>query len=152
MNSPSTDLQGQTVIVTGAAGDIGSAVVESSLAQGAKVLAVDIDPDALEVLGKREIPDGAELVPFLADVSDESAVMRYCAEAVARWGVVDGFFNNAGIEGQVGSLESLSVAVFDQVMAVNVRGVFLGLKHVLPAMRKGGSIVNAASTAGHVGS
>lgn len=73
------------------------------------------------------------------------------ARAVELWGQVDGFVNNAGIQVRVHTIEEFPEEDFDRVMAVNVRGVFLGLKYVLPRMREGGSVVNMSSALGLVG-
>ncbi|MBW2292911.1 MAG: SDR family oxidoreductase, partial [Deltaproteobacteria bacterium] len=80
-------------------------------------------------------------------------VQRYVDEAVTRFGGVDALFNNAGIEGSIVPMEEYPVDVFEKVMSVNVTGVFLGIKHVIPALRArgGGSIVNTSSVAGLTG-
>ena len=85
-------------------------------------------------------------------MTDAEAVAAY-AEAGARLGDgrVDLFANNAGVEGPVAPVTDYPDAAFDHVIAVNVRGVFLGLKHVLPRMERGGAVVNTASTAGLIG-
>lgn len=141
------DLQGKVVIVTGAAGAIGAAVSAGLRSRGARVTAVDTDRAALDAVGASD--DG--FLPVVADVADEDDCRRYVDATRARWGRVDGFFNNAGIIGDIAPLDQLPTDVFDRVMAVNVRGVFLGLKHVLAAMAEGGAIVNTASVAGVVG-
>jgi NAD(P)-dependent dehydrogenase (short-subunit alcohol dehydrogenase family) len=83
-----------------------------------------------------------------ADVSQADHVEQYAqAGAELGAGAIDAFFNNAGIEGPVASIEEQADADFDRVMAINVRGVFLGLKHVLPYMAGGGAIVNTGSGA-----
>ena len=80
-------------------------------------------------------------------------VAAYAKAALDAYGRIDCFFNNAGIEGTLAAIVDMDEAVFDQVMAVNVKGVFLGLRHVLPAMlaQKSGAVVNTASVAGLVG-
>ena len=86
----------------------------------------------------------------MADVTNEEQVKDYVRQAVERFGKVDIFFNNAGIEGEVSGLTEYSTEMFDRVMAVNVRGAWLGLKHVIPEMLKsgGGSILCTSSMAG----
>jgi 3alpha(or 20beta)-hydroxysteroid dehydrogenase len=137
----------RSVIVTGAAGDLGTAIVGRLLGDGCGVLGVDIDSGALNNLWT-SLGEPSGLKTLVADVTDESDVNRYVATAIKCWGRLDGFVNNAGITGQVGPIESLSTSEFDKVMAVNVRGVFLGLKHVLPVLAPGGAVVNTSSTAG----
>ena len=90
------------------------------------------------------------MLAVAADVTDEAQVRAYADAAIARFGGVDALINNAGIEGPVMALTDTSVEQFDRVLAVNVRGVFLGIKHVAPAIeaRGGGAIVNVASVAG----
>jgi NAD(P)-dependent dehydrogenase (short-subunit alcohol dehydrogenase family) len=133
-------------VVTGGAAGFGRAVGRRLLADGARVALVDRDKDALAATA-------AELgaFPITADVSDEAEVDAYVAAALAEFGRIDLFFNNAGIEGVMKPMTELAVADFDRVMAVNARGVFLGLRAVLRVMKSqdgGGAIVNTASMAG----
>ncbi|WP_433503028.1 SDR family NAD(P)-dependent oxidoreductase [Pseudonocardia halophobica] len=129
---------GRTAVVTGAGGEIGRAVVDRLVAEGAAVLAVD----------RVVVPPAPGVHPHVADVTDPAAVAGYAeAGAALGGGTIDLFVNNAGIEGTVARLEDLAVEDFDRVQAVNVRGVFLGLKHVLPRMVRGGVVVNAGSVA-----
>jgi 3alpha(or 20beta)-hydroxysteroid dehydrogenase len=140
------------IVVTGAAGEIGAACCRRLLNGGHRLVAVDIDEAAGKAL--LEALDGGDRVSFVAaDVTDEAAVARYVAEAGSQLGRIDGFFNNAGIEGDVAPIPSYPTDVFDRVVAVNLRGVFLGLKHVMAAMAPagGGAIVNTASVAGLIG-
>jgi len=137
--------KGRLAVVTGAAGEIGREVVSRLVAAGAKVLAVDLDPLALQQMEK---DFGSAVKTVVADVADEASVQNY-AEMAARLGngKVDLFFNNAGIEGPVAPITEQDVKRFDMVIGVNVRGVFLGLKHILRLMGQGGVVVNTASTA-----
>jgi NAD(P)-dependent dehydrogenase (short-subunit alcohol dehydrogenase family) len=141
------------MVVTGAAGEIGAACCRRLLAAGHRLVAVDLDEAAGKAL--LETLEGGDRLAFVAaDVSDEDAVAGYVAEATERLGRIDGFFNNAGIEGTVAPIPAYPTDVFDQVVAVNLRGVFLGLKHVMGAMAadgRGGVIVNTASVAGLIG-
>jgi len=102
--------------------------------------------ETLQLAGAR----GASAHSVVADVSSAEDVARYVAEAEAHYGGVDVLFNNAGIEGTVAPIEDYPEAVFDMVVAVNIKGVYLGMKSVVDAMRRrgGGAIVNAASGAG----
>mgnify|MGYP001034899843 CR=1 FL=1 len=138
--------EGRTAVVTGAGGTIGSVVCGRLVEEGAKVLAVDVD----EAAAKRTADAlGDAVTPFAADVSSPGDVAAYAAAATELGGgEIHAFFNNAGIEGPVDPIESYDDDAFDAVMAVNARGVFLGLKHVTPRMPAGGAVVNTASTAG----
>lgn len=137
---------GQAAVITGAAAGFGLAVATRLAAEGAQVVMVDRAADALRDAAKAI--GGA--LPVVADVSQEDDVDRYVTEAIAAHGRISLFFNNAGIEGRMAPMTELSVADFDQVMAVNTRGVFLGLRAVLKVMKdqRGGAIVNTASMAG----
>lgn len=135
----------KTAIVTGAAGTIGSAIVDALVARGVEVLAIDRDETALGKLAAEHVHT------HVADVTDEESVRAYAAAANERWGRVDMFANNAGIEGAVAPVTAYDTAEFDRVQSVNVRGVFLGLKHVLPLIPAGGAVVNTSSGLGQVG-
>ncbi|MFT3821973.1 MAG: SDR family oxidoreductase [Rubrivivax sp.] len=143
------NLTGRHCLVTGAAGDIGAATIARMLAAGAKVTAVD---RSAEGLARLQSTHGDALAACRADVADENDVRRYAADAVRAHGSVHVFFANAGIEGDGAPIVSYDTARFQQVMAVNVLGVFLGIKHVAPAMADGGSIVVTSSVAGLRGS
>jgi NAD(P)-dependent dehydrogenase (short-subunit alcohol dehydrogenase family) len=132
-------------IVTGAAAGFGLAVATRLASEGAKVVMVDISADQLADEAAKI--DGA--VPVVADVSQEADVDGYIAAATERFGRIDLFFNNAGIEGRRAPMTELSVEDFDRVMAVNARGAFLGLRAVLKVMKPqlSGAIVNTASMA-----
>jgi len=100
------------------------------------------------------LPASAQALAVTADVTDETEVTDYVRAAVDRFGTIDVFYNNAGVEGEVKPITEYSLEAFRRVIDVNVIGVFLGLKHVLPVMRKqnSGSIINTASIAGLLGS
>lgn len=138
----------KVVIVTGAAGGIGSAAARRFAEEGAAVVCVDFDGPGAEAIAA-ELPDG-KAIAVQADVSDSVAVAAYVQAAVDAFGTVDVLFNNAGTEGVVAPLEQYPEDRFDQVLAVNVRGVWLGMKHVADTMRRGrgGVIINTASVAG----
>jgi len=145
--------EGKVAIVTGAAGGIGRAAVERLARDGASIVAVDLAGSALEESVAAAEKAGAESLAVTADVTRAEDVARYVAEGAARFGGIDFLFNNAGIEGAVVPIDVYPDDAFDQVLAVNVRGVFLGMKHVVPELRKrgGGAIVNTSSVAGFLG-
>jgi N-methylhydantoinase A/oxoprolinase/acetone carboxylase beta subunit len=120
------------------------------------VLAQRVGPNAVLAVDR----DEAGLVPYhgddavttyVADGTHEDEVAAYAARAKELWGSVDAFANNAGVEGQVAPVTDPAVEDFDKVPAVNVRRFFSGLKHVLPFMEEGASVVNTASPLGLVG-
>jgi NAD(P)-dependent dehydrogenase (short-subunit alcohol dehydrogenase family) len=139
----------KTVLITGAAGGIGTALAKRMAAKGYNISLVDIDEKALDaVKASLGAPEGTVLTTG-ADVSKEDDVARYVAATIEKFGSIDYFANNAGIEGKSVSIEDMDVSEFDRVYSINVKGVFLGLRAVIPQMRKQGSgaIVNTASLA-----
>jgi NAD(P)-dependent dehydrogenase (short-subunit alcohol dehydrogenase family) len=146
-------LDGRVAVVTGAAGVIGGATVRLLAERGARIVAVDRnDQDLAATLA--ELPSSAQALGVAADVTDEDEVADYVRAAVDKFGTIDVFYNNAGVEGEVKPITEYSLAAFRRVIDVNVVGVFLGIKHVLPVMLKQnrGSIINTASIAGLIGS
>jgi len=135
---------GQVAVITGAANGFGLAVASRLAAEGARLVLVDRDAEALRAAASK-----LGGLPVVADVSVESEVDGYVRTAVEEHGRIDLFFNNAGIEGRMAPMTELSVADFDRVWAVNGRGVFMGLRAVLAVMKPQGSgvIVNTASMA-----
>lgn len=142
--------EGMVAIVTGAAGGIGRAACARFAEDGAKVVAVDLAGSDLDETVAAVSNAGGECITVEADVTQEADVARYVSEALSAYGRIDAFFNNAGIEGVRSALTELDEADFDRVIAVNLKGVWLGMKHVAPAMQQsgGGAIVNTASIAG----
>lgn len=141
-------LSNKVAVITGGTGGIGLASAKLFAAEGAQVVLVDLDQAALD---RAVASIGAErAMGVAADVTDPAQVEGYIQATLAKHGRLDVFFNNAGIEGAVGPIADYPVEVFDKVMAVNVRGVFLGLKYAIPAMAKGGggSIVITSSLGG----
>ncbi|MCP1145779.1 SDR family NAD(P)-dependent oxidoreductase [Lysinibacillus endophyticus] len=146
-------LLNKVAVITGGTGGIGKVTAETFLKEGAKVVLVDLFQEALEH-AKADLSELGEVITVQADVTKESDVQNYVNKAVEQFGRIDVFFNNAGIEGKVAPIVEQKVEDFDMVMNVNVRGVFLGLKHVLPVMikQKSGSVINTSSVAGLGGS
>lgn len=151
--SNSDNLAGKIALVTGAAGAIGAATVKLMVHRGASVVAADRPGVSFDEL--RATLGGAASVHYIEeDVTDEEAVAACVEESRRVFGRIDIFFNNAGIEGAVAPVPDYPTAVFQQVLAVNVLGVFLGMKHVIPVMKDqgGGAIINTSSVAGLIGS
>jgi NAD(P)-dependent dehydrogenase (short-subunit alcohol dehydrogenase family) len=121
--------------------------------RGARIVAVDRDEQDLAAT-LADLPSSAQALSVTADVTEEDEVADYVRAAVDRFGTIDVLYNNAGVEGEVKPITEYSLAAFRRVIDVNVVGVFLGLKHVLPVMLKQntGSIINTASIAGLIGS
>jgi NAD(P)-dependent dehydrogenase (short-subunit alcohol dehydrogenase family) len=139
--------QGSSIIVTGAAGAIGFATCEILAREGARLLLVDIDGDKLKVRTAQLKGAGHEATAHLADCAEEDAVRGYAELAMDAFGRIDGFFNNAGIEGKLAPTHEYDVDEFDKIIRVNLRSMFLGLRYVLPHMVAAGSgaVVNTAS-------
>ena len=144
----SDQFKGKTIIVTGGAGGIGTAAVHYLANRGANVVAVDMEEDALRSSTKGLSEDAVSICT--ADVAFADDNNRMAEHAMERFGSIDGFLANAGIEGQVTDTLSYDEDAFDRVMAVNVKGVWLGLRAVLPQMieQRSGSIVITSSVAG----
>jgi NAD(P)-dependent dehydrogenase (short-subunit alcohol dehydrogenase family) len=142
-------MQDKVVLVTGGSGGIGKVTAARFLAEGASVALVDIDQASLDAT-RDALGSGERVLAIQADVSDEADVERYVQSTIDRFGRIDVFFNNAGIEGKVAPLEQQDTAMFDKVLAINVRGAYLGLKHVLPHMYRAGagSVINTSSISG----
>ena len=143
-------LKNRTAVITGGAGSIGKTTAGLFLEQGASVLLVDRDEQALKNAVKELASEKAKYA--VADVTKATDVQHYVDVAVKTFGKIDIFFNNAGIEGVVKPVVDYPEDVFDKVIAVNVKGVWLGNKYVLPQMKGGGSVILTSSVAGIAGS
>ena len=145
----------QAMIITGAGSGLGQAVAERLAADGANLVLVDMNPQGLE--DTKQLVEQAnnevktELVT--ADVTNEEDVKKYVDATISTFGKIDGFFNNAGIEGKQNLTEDYGFDEFSKVIAVNLNGVFLGMQYVLKQMHEQGhgSIVNTASVGGILG-
>jgi NAD(P)-dependent dehydrogenase (short-subunit alcohol dehydrogenase family) len=141
-------LDGRAAVITGGSGGIGRAAAKLFVDEGANVLLVDIEERALrsvvDALGENHASS------VCADVTSDDDTQRYVKTAVERYGRIDVYLANAGVEGNIKPIPDYPIDFFDRVIAVNVRGVWIGLKHVIPVMAKGGggSIVVTSSTAG----
>jgi NAD(P)-dependent dehydrogenase (short-subunit alcohol dehydrogenase family) len=147
------DFSGKVALITGAGNGIGRQMANDFASRGARVMAVDRDAAGVEATAGAIRQRGGDARAHVADVTKSNEVKGYVDATLAAYGRIDCFFNNAGIEGKVAHIPHYDEAVFDQVIAVNVKGVFLGLRHVLPVMlkQKSGAVVNTASVAGLVG-
>lgn len=147
------EFQSKSVLITGATGGIGQATALAFARAGARLMLADLDATAGEALAAQVRALGAEAQFHKADVTQEAEVAELVAASVRAYGRLDCAFNNAGIEIETGRITDCDVSVFDRIMAVNVKGVWLCLKHQLKQMEAqgGGAIVNTASVAGLVG-
>ena len=146
-------LDGQVAIITGAAGGIGLETAQRFIDEGAKVALVDVAEDGLKEI-EDSLGDKDNYMSIVADVSDEADVKNYVKKTKEKFGSVDILFNNAGITGDQTDMVDVDVEDFETLIGINVTGVFLGMKHVLPLMMEqgNGSIINTSSVDGLRGS
>lgn len=147
-------MEHKVVLITGGAGGIGQETAQLFLDNGAKVVLVDINKDALERAKASLNAEPDRVVVVGADVTNEEDVKNYVKQTVDAFGKIDVFFNNAGINGPFAQIKDLEKEKFEQILNINVTGVFLGLKHVIKQMEVQGygSIINTASNAAYIGS
>jgi len=144
------DFSGKVALVTGGANGIGKATVNAFAKAGAKVAVVDRDEAGATAVAEAVKRSNGDAVSFAADVTNAGDVAAYVRATLDAYGTIDCFFNNAGIEGAIASTVDYDETMFDQIMSVNVKGVFLGIKHATRVMRPQGSgvVINTASVAG----
>lgn len=145
-------LQDRVIVITGGAMGLGEATAREAASEGAKLALVDLNADALAETKANIEGDfpGTEVLTVVADVSDEAAVKAYVDATVERYGRIDGFYNNAGIEGRQALITEYDVDVFKKVIDINLMGVYYGMRYVIPVMKQQGygRIVNTASVGG----
>jgi 3-oxoacyl-[acyl-carrier protein] reductase len=145
-------LSGKVALVTGGASGIGRAVVAALAAEGADVGIVDRNIEGAKKAAKETAKLGVRSLSASADVGDEAEMKAAFGAITATLGDIDILFNNAGID-TISYLDDMPIAMWDEMMRVNLRSVFIGTQLVLPAMRrkKWGRIINTASQLGHKG-
>ncbi|MFZ5960349.1 SDR family oxidoreductase [Pseudomonas sp. QL9] len=143
-------LSGQVALVTGAAAGIGRATAQAFAREGIKVVVSDVDSKGGEATVELIRAAGGEATFIRCDVTRDAEVQALVAGTVAAYGRLDYAFNNAGIEIEQGKLADGQESEFDAIIGVNVKGVWLCMKHQIPVMlaQGGGAIVNTASVAG----
>ncbi len=139
-------LKDKVAIITGGSGGIGSATTELFLDEGAKVMMVDRNEEQLMQL-KTQL-NSERLAYCVADVSLAKDTQAFVKATLSKFGKIDIFFANAGIEGMVSPTVDYPEEMFDKVIAVNLKGVWLGCKYVIPKMENGGSVMITSSVAG----
>lgn len=139
-------LKNKVAIITGGSGDIGKATAKLFLAEGAKVMLIGRKEDKLKSAIKEL--NTKNVLYCVADVTKVEETKKYTEETLTEFGSIDIFFNNAGIEGPVRPIKEYPETDFDKVIAVNVKGVWLGCKYVIPKMNDGGSVLITSSVAG----
>jgi len=144
----------RVALVTGAASGIGRETAMLFAEEGIAIVVADMNEDGVAATVGDIRSRGGEALPFLVDVSDGTQIAALFGAIADEYGRLDYAFNNAGIEGQVGvPIEHADEDAWDKVIAINLKGVWLCMKHELEMMRQGGGgcIVNTASVAGLVG-
>jgi len=139
-------MKGKVAIITGGAGGIGAATAKKFLDEGAKVMLVDLDEENLQRVSNEL--DSENVSYCEADVSKTADTLGYIDQTIKTFGQIDILFSNAGIEGTVSPITAYPVEVFDQVINVNLKGVWLSCQHGIPKMNDGGSIIITSSVAG----
>jgi NAD(P)-dependent dehydrogenase (short-subunit alcohol dehydrogenase family) len=151
-------MKSRSILITGAGSGFGRATALKLAAEGARLALGDLNPTTAEETARLVRERGAEAFAQALDVTDEKSVGEFTAGALRKFGRLDGAFNSAGVLGPVGPMAEVSLADFERVMAVNVRGIWLCMQAQIRAMASqqapegGHSIVNAASIAGLFGS
>ena len=147
------DFTGKVALVTGGGGGIGRATALGFALRGARVMVVDADATSGQASADIIAQRGGTVGFEQTDVTQWASVQDYVKKTMDAYGRIDCFFNNAGIEGSVTPVHEYDEATLAKIIAVNLKGVFLGMRYVLPVMiaQGSGAIVNTASVAGLFG-
>lgn len=147
---PTQPAGARVAVITGAGGAIGRAAAVALGSRGFGVVAVDVESRVAEQTAAAAAEAGGEAMAVAADVSDDAAVERIASSSEQAYGGIDAWLNNAGVSGAIAPISEYPLDAFERTMAANVRGVFLGMRHAIPALRRrgGGAIVNISSQAG----
>ncbi|GGE57316.1 glucose 1-dehydrogenase [Priestia taiwanensis] len=145
-------LNGKVAIITGAAMGMGASEAKLFVKEGAKVIATDVQMEALNEVVQEIVANGGEAIAMKHDVVSEEEWEAVIAEAVNTYGKVDVLVNNAGISSPK-TMENMEMDEWNRIMDINLNGSVLGMKYVVPEMQKvgGGSIINISSIGGIVG-
>ncbi len=148
------NFENKVVLITGATGGIGRVAAQEFARKGAKLSLIDISESKLKEFKKQIKIVNDKVLLISADVRDEEQVKDYVSKTIAKFGTIDIFLNNAGVEGEVASIIETLKEDLDYVLDVNVKGAYYGLKYVLPIMHNNnkGSVINTSSVAGFIGS
>ena len=148
------NFENKVVLITGATGGIGRVAAQEFARKGAKLSLIDISESKLKEFKKQIKIVNDKVLLISADVKDEEQVKDYVSKTIAKFGTIDIFLNNAGVEGEVASIIETLKEDLDYVLDVNVKGAYYGLKYVLPIMHNNnkGSVINTSSVAGFIGS
>jgi NAD(P)-dependent dehydrogenase (short-subunit alcohol dehydrogenase family) len=143
-------LANKVALITGAGSGMGKSAALIFAQEGAKVAAIDINEGQVKETADEIAKNGGSAIALRADVSKTEDMKRVVDETVTKFGGLNVLYNNAGIEGESNFVSNMTEEQFDRVIAINLRGVFLGMKYALPHLVKagGGSIINQASIAG----
>src|SRR5260370_34728664 len=144
-------LKGKVALITGAGSGMGRAASVLFAREGARGASIDVAEAAAAETARMIKSSGGDAISLRADVSDSEDARAMVEETVRAFGGLDVLYNNAGIEGESGFMAELSEEAFDRVIAINLRGVWLGMKYGLPRIvaRCGGAVVNTSSVAGN---
>ncbi|MEP2279144.1 SDR family oxidoreductase [Maribacter sp.] len=139
-------LKDKVAVITGGTGGIGLASAKLFLEQGAKVVLVDNNQEAIDAA--RKSLNNKNVSFFRADVSKKEDTIKFLNHTLETFGKINIFFANAGIEGTASPIAEYPEDVFDKVIAVNLKGVWLGCQYIIPKMEEGGSVIITSSVAG----
>ncbi|WP_246516350.1 SDR family NAD(P)-dependent oxidoreductase [Salicibibacter cibarius] len=141
-------MQNKVAIVTGGGGDIGRSVALRFAQENAKVMISDVDEDAGKETANMINENGGKAGFIRTDITKPNEVKTMIDETINAFGLLNILFNNAGVNCDEKKMPDVSFEEWQHVMDININGVFLGMKHAIPHMEPGSSIINTASIAG----